>query len=448
MARLLEFFVPLFSFGLAIDEQIIDSAAQDSVDEVYARARALVEQARRSALAAGKPTAAVEAAAFAVVAWFDEIITRNPTWWSHASPMQVSLFNTNNAGNEFFEHLSNLKGGDEEVREVYYHALLLGFVGQYYYETGDHGELGKIKELNSRQLPVAPAPLHTLREEQVTPQPYLMKDPSGPRYPKSWDALVLKLGVTVALLIPIAYLVWFFVSPAKLAGPSVQQLVAQEIAGYVCADLSANVDKDGVTSIGGYVSKPIDLERLRTDVAGIPGVKTPSYQVKVLIWPHCEVVKLLTPYRQRNLDRHDGLAVTPTTGHSDRFVKDEQVIVKLIQANHDGYLYVDYYTVEGQVIHLFPNQREPHSGQVIAASGQLDVGQSGVQGGGWITVDAPFGQELISVVSSAKPLYQGLRPDSEAANVYLPLLKQAVEASRGDDKFVADFMTIQTEPTR
>jgi hypothetical protein len=224
--------------------------------------------------------------------------------------------------------------------------------------------------------------------------------------------------------------------------------VDQEIAGYSCADLSATVDKDGVTAVSGYVSKPVDLERLRGDIDAIKGVKNSNYQVKVLIWPHCEVVKLLTPYRQRNLDRHDGLAVTPTTGHSDRFVKDEQVIVKLTQANHDGYLYVDYYTVEGEVIHLFPNQREPHSGQIIPASQQIDVGQSGVQGGGWITVDAPFGQELITVVASPTPLYSGLRPDSEPAKDYLPLLKQAIDTNRSDDKFVADFMTIQTEPAR
>lgn len=448
MSRLLEFFTPLFSYGLAIDEQIADSVAQGGVDEVYVRARTLIEQARSSALAAGKPAAAVESAAFAVVAWFDEIITRNPSWWSQASPLQVSLFNTNNAGNEFFEQLSNLKGGDEEVREVYYHALLLGFVGQYYFETGDHGELGKIKELNSRQLPVAPAPLHTLREEQITPQPYQMKDPSGPRYPKQWDALLMKVGAVVALLIPLAYLVWFFLLPSRVTGPTVQQLVDQEIAGYSCAELSGTVDKDGVTSVTGYVSKPVDLERLRGDIGGIKGVKTPSYQVKVLIWPHCEVVKLLTPYRQRNLDRHDGLAVTPTTGHTDRFVKDEQVIVKLAQADHDGYLYVDYYTVEGEVIHLFPNKREPHSGQLIPASQQIDVGQAGVQGGGWITVDAPFGQELITLVASSTPLYTGLRPDNEPAEDYLPLLKQAVESNRSNDKFVADFMTIQTEPAR
>jgi len=448
MARMLEFFAPLFSFGLAVDEQIAGSTAQGSVDEIQARARALLEQARSAALAAGKPAAAVESAAFAVVAWFDEIVTRNPSWWSQASPLQVALFNTNNAGNEFFEHLSNLKGGDDEVREVYYHALLLGFVGQYYFETGDHGELGKIKELNSRQLPVAPAPLHTLREEQITPQPYQMKDPPGPRYPRQWDALLMKVGAVVALALPLAYLVWFFLSPARVAGPSVQQLVDQEIAGYTCAALDATVDKDGVVAVSGYVSKPVDMERLRGNIGAIDGVKNASYKVKVLIWPHCEVVDLLSPYRQRNLDRHDGLAVTPTTGHSDRFVKDEQVIVKLTQANRDGYLYVDYYTVEGEVIHLFPNQREPHSGQVIAASEQIDVGQSGVEGGGWITVDAPFGQELITVVASPTPLYEGLRPDAEPAKDYLPLLKQSIDANRANDKFVADFMTIQTEPAR
>src|SRR3546814_1710270 len=97
-------------------------------------------------------------------------------------------------------HLGNLKAGEDEVREVYYHALLLGFVGQYYFETGDTGELGKLKELHARQLPVAPAPTHVLREEQITPQPYLSKDPPGPRYPRQWDKLLLKAGMVVALL--------------------------------------------------------------------------------------------------------------------------------------------------------------------------------------------------------------------------------------------------------
>src|SRR3546814_601648 len=116
-------------------------------------------------ISAGQRPEHIEAAAFALVAWIDEIISRNPAYWNDASPLQVAMFNTNNAGHEFFYHLGNLKAGADEVREVYYHALLLGFVGQYYFETGDTGELCKLKELHARQLPVAPAPTHVLRED-------------------------------------------------------------------------------------------------------------------------------------------------------------------------------------------------------------------------------------------------------------------------------------------
>src|SRR3546814_1140178 len=158
-----------------------------------------------SSVLAGQRPEHIEAAAFALVAWIDELISRNPAYWNEASPLQVAMFNTNNAGNEFFYHLGNLKAGEDEVREVYYHALLLGFVGQYYFETGDTGELGKLKELHARQLPVAPAPTHVLREEQITPQPYLSKDPPGPRCPRQWDKLLLKAGMVVALLIPLCY---------------------------------------------------------------------------------------------------------------------------------------------------------------------------------------------------------------------------------------------------
>src|SRR3546814_1185544 len=103
-----------------------------------------------------------------------------------------------------------------------------GFFSQYYFETGDTGELGKLKELHARQLPVAPAPTHVLREEQITPQPYLSKDPPGPRYPRQWDKLLLKAGMVVALLIPLCYLAWYFLTPAPQRGPNVQQLVRSE----------------------------------------------------------------------------------------------------------------------------------------------------------------------------------------------------------------------------
>ena len=445
MARLLDFFSPVFSFGLELDERIAAGTAGNGAAEVQEHARKLIAAAKAAALAAGKRPEHVESACFAVVSWFDEIVTRNPAYWNSVTPLQVALFNTNNAGNEFFHHLSILKSDEDEVREVYYHALLLGFVGQYYFETGDTGELGKLKELHGRQLPVPPAALHTLREEPITPQPYLMKDPSGPRYPKQWDKLLLKAGAAVALLIPVGYLLWLLVAGPRETGPSVADLVQGQLQTYACSELDARVADSGATAVSGFVSRPEDIARVQADIAGIKGVKSPTFDVKVRIWPHCEVVSLLKPYRARNLDRRHGLQVTPTTGHSDRFTEGERVTVKLGQADYDGYLYVDYYTVDGSVIHLYPNKREPENGRLIRAGEQFNVGEKIPEG--WI-VGPPFGQELITVVSSPTPLYAAERPEYEPASAYLPKLREFLDAHRGNDKLAANFLFLQTEPKR
>ncbi|MGO4779713.1 hypothetical protein AB4084_29990, partial [Lysobacter sp. 2RAB21] len=92
------------------------------------------------------------------------------------------------------------------------------------------------------------------------------------------------------------------------------------------------------------MSRADDIAAVRQRVSKVEGVSAPQFKVQLRIWPHCEVVRMLKPFRERNQDLRYGLAVTPTTGHSDRFIEGEQVTVKLLQANYDGYLYVDYYT--------------------------------------------------------------------------------------------------------
>ena len=218
MARLLHHFLPVFTFGLALDEKVAAGQASEAAAAVTARARELIDRAKAAAQADGKRPEQADGAAFAVVAWIDEIMARNPAYLTGSIPLQVTMFNTNNAGNEFFQHLSALKQDQDEVREVYYHALLSGFVGQYYYENGDTGELGKLKELHGRQLPIAPAPIHTLREEKITPQPYAVPDPSGPKYPRQWDRLLLRIGALVALLIPLLYLAWLLLNRLARGG--------------------------------------------------------------------------------------------------------------------------------------------------------------------------------------------------------------------------------------
>lgn len=225
--RLLECFSPLFSYGLLIDEQVAGHAVPDHLATVQARAQVLLEQARKTALAAGKPLTEVEMAGFAVVAWFDEVVLRHETQWEHPVPLQLSLFNTGGAASEFFDHLATLGARGEEVREVYSAALLLGFVGQYYYEQDDKGELGRIKALHCPSSVNASALLQSLQRDAITPQPYRVPGSPVHRLQGAWTGrrtapfvagavvlLVLAAFVAPAISSAISTQAWYLVAIA------------------------------------------------------------------------------------------------------------------------------------------------------------------------------------------------------------------------------------------
>jgi type IV/VI secretion system ImpK/VasF family protein len=186
MARLLHHFTPLFSYGLALDEKVSVNQASEPAAAVIARARELIDRAKAASLADGKRPEQVDGAAFAVVAWIDEIMARNPTWLvSGATPLQVTMFNTNNAGNEFFQHLSARSRTRTKCARCTNHAMLCGFVGQYYYENGDTGELATEGTARAPAADRAGADPYPARGEDH-PQPYAVPDPSGPSI--RWDA--------------------------------------------------------------------------------------------------------------------------------------------------------------------------------------------------------------------------------------------------------------------
>jgi type IV/VI secretion system ImpK/VasF family protein len=217
--RLLECFAPLFAYGLLIDDQTGKRATPDGLASVHAHARSLVEQARKAALAEGKSLTDVEMAGFGAVAWFDEIVMRRENLAEHTNPLQLALFHTGSAATEFFDHLAGLRADTEEVREVYSMALLLGFVGQYYYEQGDSGELGRIKTLYCPPCVTASAVLQSLQRDAITPQPYLVPGRALGRLQGPWISRrpTLLLAAAIVLFVLIA-----FVAPVLGTALSVQ----------------------------------------------------------------------------------------------------------------------------------------------------------------------------------------------------------------------------------
>lgn len=231
---------------------------------------------------------------------------------------------------------------------------------------------------------------------------------------------------------------------------NIQVPIQQALATFPCSDLKiddVNEDK-GSVKISGYVPRADDISAVKAQINGLEGVKSSTVDVQLRIWPHCEVVKMLEPYKARNADSRYGLAIAPitlSTDHSDRFIENENVIAKLQQANYDGYVYVDYFTVTGQVAHMYPNTGEPDSGRLIHSNEQFEVGATSSKT--W-TVAPPFGQELITVISSSTPLYSEPLPEIQTAEDYLPQMRKMLDANKSNAKLAATYLFMQTEPAR
>lgn len=94
----------------------------------------LLDAFTKDPAAKGVAGAEIEEARFALVAWADEMILLSQ-WAGHElwlrEPLQLHLFRTNRAGDEFFEHLARLRPEQTDAREIYFLCLALGFEGQY-----------------------------------------------------------------------------------------------------------------------------------------------------------------------------------------------------------------------------------------------------------------------------------------------------------------------------
>ena len=83
-------------------------------------------------------------AKFALIAFLDETIissswSRKDSWLSE--PLQLKLFETFNAGEEFFDHLNKLRqrtSSNKDVLEIFFLCLTLGFKGKYQLQSPEN----------------------------------------------------------------------------------------------------------------------------------------------------------------------------------------------------------------------------------------------------------------------------------------------------------------------
>ncbi len=129
MMRLIDAYIPWFA-----RIQNFLQAPAGNVEEAAERIDTWFREARARAASASCPSQHAELAAYAAAAWADERLQTGS--WEHAAQWHAHLlqrrhFGVVDAGEGFFRHLRKLGPQQQEVREVFALALLLGLRGRF-----------------------------------------------------------------------------------------------------------------------------------------------------------------------------------------------------------------------------------------------------------------------------------------------------------------------------
>ena len=146
-------------------------------------------------------------ARFALVAWADEAI-QLANWpgrdeWLR-EPLQLQLFRTNRAGDEFYDHLASLRPEQNAAREIFHLCLAFGFQGRYAGRDADRAELMRQQ---FEMLRAARCALDLSTTAPISPPAYHVEiELSGGGGRPLWPVMLAWLGGT-AVLFAVLWLV-------------------------------------------------------------------------------------------------------------------------------------------------------------------------------------------------------------------------------------------------
>jgi type VI secretion system protein ImpK len=146
------------------------------------------------------------AARFAVTAWVDEELLRSP-WrdkkgWP-SEKLQRVYYNTNNAGEEFFQRLNEIAPDRKDVLEVYAACLALGFRGRYFRDDDkDTQYLRDLKLSILTQVMGSACKLSDLEEGKLFPGAY--SDEEAQRKKPQEKTRKVSTATIMILTVPVA----------------------------------------------------------------------------------------------------------------------------------------------------------------------------------------------------------------------------------------------------
>jgi hypothetical protein len=201
---------------------------------------------------------------------------------------------------------------------------------------------------------------------------------------------------------------------------------------FECASLRGRVPSPGAAPIVTGTIPDADAKAWLAAIAERYFPKShPQINVDIVPPPLCLSLAELSAIRRTGL-LSDGDLSLRLINPTPQLREGDMIKVQVRAPGYGVSLRIDYFSLDGQVQHLWPNDREKDPKLLADASRVFGEPASGKV---WKAGGAPFGTEMISVVATPATLdLGGPRPVVEQSQDYLRDLRRALGASSASSK--------------
>lgn len=263
-----------------------------------------------------------------------------------------------------------------------------------------------------------------------------------------WKTITAGLGLLGAL-----WAVWIFWYLPRLPCPPIAEISAVLKNAPVlqhCTAVTVSAEHC-VVRLQGRVENETQRARVRAMVQALPGVVAVNDGLlRTVGVPFCEILDVLEPLQRQVQAQPIGVKVRLINKEQDKrpvYTEEERIAIEVTTpAAFESFVYVDYYTTDGQVHHLFPNPFEEIN--LLPPASVYTVGQADEHHQEWQPYP-PFGREMIAVIVARHPLVftpKAPRYDPEPYNLYLDQLKAALPPQLTDIGAVLYMIETRAKP--
>jgi hypothetical protein len=231
-------------------------------------------------------------------------------------------------------------------------------------------------------------------------------------------------------------------APPAVQAPSAPSLpaISSALAALPCSALAPAIQGHTVR-VQGYLARSVGQAQLKSTLTALPGVSEVELALREVDDDKCGLLRVLGRYWVASHMAPDAAAsMRLNPGGGTELKEGDTLMVDVTTPKVQSYVAVDYFVRDGNVVHLLPNSVE----RATLAPPRYTVTVGSL--GNWM-IGAPFGTEMLVLLATPVPLFDGVRPDSEAGPVYLRALDEQltrIGKSHGAGAIAVEFLQIRT----